>query len=757
MAFEPTNLNRVPAHQDDSLGGDDRRQYFFHRLRAQAETDLAELVRKLWRRKMVIIGAVVTITTLTVITVKQLTPLYEATAEVMINPPANRVIDMEEVLSGLPFNMATIQSEIQVIKSRGLAERVITRLKLFSDPEFNHALRPTPKWQELIDPRTHLPDDWVEILFGDEKVLSEAQARMRDRNAVINNFLDILRVDRVGRSRVIKISFESESPDRAASIANTVADLYIVEQLEAKFEATRRATVWLNDRLTVLRKNVSTSERAVEKFRNSAGLIKGRDSTLASQQITELNTQLVLARSKRAESEARLGQVQNSLKGADGVDSVVQVLASPLIQRLREQEAEVLRKTAELSQEYGDKHPRMINTRAELADIGTKIKAEVYRIIRGLHNDVGVSEAQERSLRASIRELETRIGHLNSAEVQLRALEREASANRALYTNFLRRSKEVSEQEGIQRADARIISSAAVPTEPSFPRVGLLVALAFVGSIFTGVGMVAVIEAMDHGFRSMEQVEQVTGIPSLSLVPLLGKFATPHNYVIDKPTSAFAESLRSLHASLLLSNVDKPPKMILIASAVPEEGKTIIAVSLARVVAGLGRKVILIDGDLRRPEIHKLLGQDLKPGLVDVLAGEATLQESLRKDDASNLLVLPAGSQSTNPVDLFSSQQLKDILAKLAESADLVVIDSPPVLAVSDARTLSRLVDKTVFIVRWAETRREVATMGLKQIMDTGADVAGVVLSMVNVRQHARYGFGDSGYYYGRYRKYYTG
>ncbi len=367
MAFEPTNLNHVPAHHDDSPGGDDRRQHFFHRLRSQGETDVAELFRKLWRHKMVIIGSVVTITTLTVIIVKQLTPLYEATAEVMINPPANRVIDMEEVLSGLPFDMATIQSEIQVIKSRGLAERVITRLKLFSDPEFNHALRPTPKWQELIDPRTNLPDDWVKILFGDEKVLSEAQARMRDRNEVINNFLNILRVDRVGRSRVIEISFESESPDRAASIANTVADLYIVEQLEAKFEATRRATVWLNDRLTVLRKEVATSERAVEKFRKSSGLIEGRDSTLASQQITELNTQLVLARSKRAESKARLGQVETSLKTPNGIESVVQVLEAALIQRLREQEAQVLRKTAELSQEYGNKHPRMINARAELA------------------------------------------------------------------------------------------------------------------------------------------------------------------------------------------------------------------------------------------------------------------------------------------------------------------------------------------------------------------------------------------------------
>ncbi len=757
MAFEPTNLNPVAAHHDDSPGGDDRRQHFFHRLRSQAEADLAELIRKLWRRKMVIIGAVVTITTLTVITVKQLTPLYGATAEVMINPPENRVINMEEVLSGLPFDMATIESEIQVIMSRGLAERVITRLKLFSDPEFNYALRPTPRWRELIDPRTYLPDDWVEILFGDEKILSEAEARVRNRNAVVNNFLNILSVNRVGRSRVIKISFESERPARAASIANTVADLYIVEQLEAKFEATRRATVWLSDRVAVLRKNVATSERAVEKYRKSSGLIKGKDITLASQQISELNTQLVLVRSKRAESKARLGQVENSLKGSNGIDSVVQVLESPLIQSLREQEAQVLRNTAQLSQEYGDKHPRMINARAELADIGKKIQAEVLRIIQGLRNAVGVTEAQERSLKASIRELKIRIGRLNNAEVQLRALEREAEATRALYTNFLSRFKEVNEQQGTQRADARIISPAAVPTEPSFPKFGLFVALAFVGSILTGVGMVAVIETMDHGFRSMEQVEQVTGIPSLSLVPLLGKLTTPHNYVIDKPISAFAESLRSLHAGLLLSDVDKPPKTILIASAVPKEGKTIIAISLARVVAGLGRKVILVDGDLRRPEIHTLLGQDSKPGLVDVLAGEATLQESLRKDDASNLLVLPAGSQSTNPVDLFSSQQLKDILAKLAESADLVVIDSPPVLAVSDARTLSRLVDKTVFIMRWAETRREVAIMGLKQIMDTGADVAGVVLSMVNVRQHARYYFGDSGYYHGRHRKYYTG
>ena len=231
----------------------------------------------------------------------------------------------------------------------------------------------------------------------------------------------------------------------------------------------------------------------------------------------------------------------------------------------------------------------------------------------------------------------------------------------------------------------------------------------------------------------------------------------PYDDILDNPISAYSESIRSLQTALLLSDVDHPPKIVLIASSVPEEGKTSLCISLARTAAKMGRKVILVDVDLRRPQIHEFLELDQRPGLVDVLAGNATIDDALCSDEASGALVLTAGSDTPSPIDLLGSENLKATLSDLAGRADIVILDSAPVLSVSDTRVLSHLADKTVYIVRWAETRREVVILGLKQILDAGASVAGVILSRVNIKKHARYGYGDSGYYYGRSRKYYRG
>lgn len=723
---------------------------------AALEIDLQEILRRLWRHRGVIVGVFVCLVILATVVITQLTPLYTASAQVMINPRKAQTVNLEAALSGLPLDQETIASEIEVIKSKGLAVRAVNKLELYRYQEFNRRLRPDSSWAWL-NPLNLLPDDWRKYLRGPQTIVSEEERASLERVGVIDAFHRSLDIERVERSRVISISFTSRDPKIAHQAANAIADLYIVEQLEAKFDATKKATSWLNDRLAELRKQVDISERAVETYRLQSGLTESKGTTLVSQQVSELSTQLVLANAKRTEAEARLRQVEALITQRDGISSAAEVLASPLIQSLRGQEATVLRKVAELSQEYGDKHPRMINMNAELENIRAKITAEVARIVQGLKNEVAVSASRETALQNRIRDLEQRVGNLNRSEIRLRALEREAKANRTLYENFLGRFKELSEQGDIQQADARVVSYADIPITPSFPRTLLLLGLACVGSLVAGVGTAGVIERLDHGFRSMEQIEAQTGIPAISLLPTVPRSSiAPHDYVIQNPHSAYSESLRSLFASLHLSNVDNPPKIVLMASSVPEEGKTSTAVALARLIARTGKKVILIDGDLRRPQVHRLLGIPGQPGLVEVLAGEVKLDAALTRDEEAGVYILPAGAKPSNPVDLFSSQHLKNLVGSLGNAADMVIIDSAPLAAVSDARILARLVDKTVFIVRWASTRREVVQLALRQLQDAGADLAGVVLSRVDVRKHAGYGYGDSGYYYGRSRKYYT-
>lgn len=732
------------------------------------EVDLRQLFRKLWRRKSLIFGTVMFMTVLAVIILYQITPLYTGETYVLIEPRESNVVDLEAVLSGLGSDTETIQSEIEVIRSRQLISKLVDKLRLERNPEFNATLRPKGVLDEYVvpylDPRQYIPEEWLSAVLGDmeEEIISEQDLRARERAEIVDAVQGELDISIKGRSRVIVISFRSEAPKIAALATNTLADLYIDDQLEAKFEATQRATSWLNERVSGLREKVQASERAVEAYRKKSGLLAGQSGTLTSQQVSELNTQLILAQTARAEAEARLKQVMDLIASTGGGETAAEVLDSLLITRLREQEAEVERRAAELTEEYGDRHPKMINVRAEAQDIQKKIRMEVKKILKGLENEVGVARAGENSLRKSMEKLKGRLAKSNRAEVQLRSLEREANATRVLLETFLTRFKETRTQEDIdiQQADARIISFAEPPVEPSFPKKKLIVALAFVGSTFLGILLAFVVEQLDKGFRSGEQIEKATGVSVLGLVPLLSgvsKLVTsPEIYILNRPTSAFGESIRSLHTSLHVSNADNPPKKILITSAVPKEGKTAITLSLGRFLAKAGHKVIMVDADFRRPGLAKKIGLKTEPGLVDLLSGDTSLEDVLQKDRASGAYVMAAGKPSQSPPDLLASNRLKLIFDGLAKEFDCVLIDSPPVLAVSDSRILSQVADATVFVVRWADTNREIVAQGLKQILSSGGNLAGAVLSQVNAKKHSKYGYSDSGYYYGRIKKYYV-
>ncbi len=716
------------------------------------ELDLGELLRVLRRRKGIILGTIVTITALALLIIFQLTPRYTASSVVMIDPREVQVVDVEAVLSGLSSDRETIESEIQVIRSRGLAKKVVAKLKLDKDPEFNDLLRPPTVAGRLLDFRQY---------FSKQEKLSEEETAERARTRIIDAFVEKLEVKQEGRARVIFVSFESENRHTAALVANTLADLYIVAQLEAKFEATKRANTWLNERLSELRAEVGASERAVEEFRAKSGLVRGKDVSLAFQEISEVSSQLIQARLARAGAEARLRQIEVRLSSVDGVDSVSEVLESPLIQRLRQQEADVERSEAELATVFGARHPKMINVRAEVRDLRAKIEREVGKIVGAVRNEVAVARAREAALEKSLEKLKSELTGLNKSEVQLRAHEREAQANRTLFETFLARFKETSSQQGFQQADATILSRADVPDKASFPRKGLLLAVSMVGAGVLGLLLAFAREQLDHGFRSMEQLEQLMGVSALGIIPSLKRLGAagkaPEAYLLERPTSAYSEAIRSLHTGLLLSDVDQPPKVILIASALPKEGKTVTAVSLARILGSIGHKVIIVDCDLRRATAHEAFGVSSRPGLVECLTGEKPVDEAIQKDEKSGAHLLAAGAPAPNPPDLLGSEQMKNLLVALAESYELVILDSAPVLAVSDARVLSRLADKTVFLVRWTDTRRETAVAALRQLIDAGSDVAGVVLTMVDVKKHARYGYADSGYYYGRVKKYYTG
>lgn len=723
------------------------------------EPNLLSVLALLWRRKGLILSTVILTTLAAVLLVFQVTPRYTAEARILFGTRAAKVVDIERVLGALRSDRATISSEVEVLSSRSLAEKVVDRLGLVDRPEFNRHLRPS----SLPDPRDWLPPDLRTTLFGTapDTPATAAEADRQVRSDVITALQEATTVDVINISRVVSVTAISEDPSLAAAIANALTDIYLREHLEEKLDATRQAADWLSERVRTLRDQVESSQRAVEDFRQKQGLIQARDTTLVEQQIYEVNTQLISAQTKTAEADARLRHARGLMRTKGrGVDAASEVLSAPLIQQLRMEEAKLAGEKAQMASEYGKRHPKMINVTAELADIRAKIGVEVRRIVRGLENSLEVAQTRQRTLQRSLDKLKAEASRLTASQARLRLLERDAAANQNLYDTFLARWKETGEQDALHRADARIISRATVPSEPSWPNKPAAVSIALVGSMLLALLLVFFVEqVLDRGVRDAEQIENLMGMGTLGMVPMLaGSRTSLFDHVLNEPTSSFSESLRMLHAGLQISDSgDARSQTVLITSSVAEEGKTFIALSLARLMARSGRKVLLIDADLRHGQIAQRLRLPSRRGLADLLTGRlVSADDAIQRDELSGLHVLTVGRRDGIPTDILQSESMRRLMEKLRPHYELIVVDSPPALLVSDARTLARLMDKTVFVVRWSETARKVAVAGFRQLVESKAQMAGVVLSMAKPRRGDRYSYYGPGAYgwsskYGRY------
>jgi len=733
-----------------------------------------EYLQLLWYRKKLILAITVFVSVVGWIQVNQIRDLYSATSTLMLGTQKTQAVDIESVVEREYWGDRML-TEIEVLRSRGLARKVVERLNLQNYPEFNSSLREPEErffdFLKYVDPRTWVPQAWKESVgeaVGRETRVdpveppTEAELEERQLATATNILMGKLKVSEISYSGVVNVNGTSWDPNMAARIANELPEAYIVDQLESRFEATEKANAWLSDQLQDLEAKVRESERAVEIFREERGLAETSGGGLLDRQLSELNSQLIVARAEMAEIEARLEQIRLlNVGNTSRLATMTEVLSSPMIQQLRSQELEVLARQSELSLEYGPKHPRMLQVQAELGEIRERIDLEIHNLIAGLENEADFARARIAKLEAGIREVQGEFSEANQEAVQLRALEREAAANRTLYETFLNRFKETSATQGLEASDARVLSTAEVPGGPSYPnrrqQLMTIVLLGFVGAC----GLVIGLHFLNPGLRTPEQVQQAVGAYVLGVVPVVPGKTAMYDYVLEKPQSGVVEALNSMKFSLALSDPDIQVKAVQVTSSVPEEGKTSLALSLARVEAASGKNVILVDADLRRSSIAKKLGlvRDHK-GLSDlVIAGDVELGDYVQRDDKGAMDYMPIGTaQYANAGDIFSSLRMEHILQQLKERYDLVVVDAPPVMAVADARIIGRLVDKTLFVVRWDKTPGKVARTALDQLRRYGTDVAGIVLQQVDLQRFGRIGYASSGYYYhyGRYRKYYS-
>ncbi len=725
-------------------------------------SEILEFFGALRRRQAILFACFILITGLATISVYMITPQYEAFSAILIDVRERPLGNIDAIVTGLPAGSETIQSEIAVIESRDFLERVAQNLKLYEIPEFNIGLREQTIWGEFVLTIRGFVESLIEAITGPKSKtpVTPEEEFERERALVITTLSENLEVQPRAQTWVIDVRARSESPVLAARLANTIAELYQVNQLEVKYEATKRSTSWLTDRLSDLRNDLEAAEMKMEQYRSSAGLLQGRENvTLSEQQIFDINAQLTAARIRRGEVQARLRQAEQLLRSPEGASAAGDVLGSPIVQNLLALQNELMRQISELSATVGENHPDLIKVRAAARDLRSELAVEIGKVVGSLRNELAVATSQERALEQNLIALESKVGELNSREAELRILQREAETSRLLYETFLTRFKETQQQEEIQQADARIISRADVPLWPAFPDKKMVIALAAICSLLVGVLIVALFEILERGLRSMEEVYRYIGLPCFALVPAISKFrlarASPEDYVMQNRTSAYAEALRSLHNGIMMSGPEAKPKLVVVTSARPNEGKTSIAISMGRLMAMSGRRVILLDFDQRKPEVDERLRSPHKAGIVEYLSGEVELVDVVQKEVASGLEFIVSGRHTHSFVELLRSERLNQLLEQLRGDYDLVLVDGPPVLALADIKLLSRLADRTVLIVRWRDTPRNVVRVALRQLVDAGVTVAGVAISRVDVRRNAQYGFGDSTLFTGAFRKYY--
>lgn len=687
----------------------------------QADTiDISALFGTLWRGKL-LIASVVALAVLAggYYAYIAATPLYRATAVVILETKQESIVDLQSVLGGMSGDTSEVNSEVEVFKSRTLAGKVVDRLDLSSDPEFNATLNAPSIVARL--------KFFIKSNLG---MLEPAQVTIPDQihDSVITNLLNQVTIRNIPQSLVFQITAETTDPRKSALIADTVVQLYVQDQVDVKLDATAQATTWLSSRVAELQQQLEVAESTVSSFNSSTDLISVEALQLLDRQAKDLRDRIGNAEIAQAQAETTLANLTAANSRQDQAAAAGLVLPNSLIGGDTTD--------TQAAREFDTRFTQAVN----------RMQLEVSRLTQQLS-----------ALRASETTLQNQISSQNADLIKLQQLTREAEATRLLYEYFLTRLKETSAQEGIQQPDSRILSNAVIPNIAASPRKPLILAMAAILGAMLGAALVLLRESSKSGFRSAPDLENTTGYAVLGQIPIIPARTrqTTLGYLMEKPESVAAESIRNLRTSLLLSNVDNPPQVIVSTSSIPGEGKTTTSLSLAQNMGDMGRKVLLIEGDIRRRTLNEYFDNLPKYGIVSVISGEKTLDETLYHNPQLKADMLIGEKTSVNAADLFSSDRFKVLIEDLRGRYDTIIIDTPPVLVVPDARIIAQNADAVLFSVKWDSTPREQVEEGLGMFRTGRIRIGGLVLTQINAKQMKRYG-GKYGTYAAYGSKYYT-
>lgn len=703
--------------------------------------DSRKIGHTLWARKGSILILALLATVLAAVVMQSITPVYRAVASLVIEPKGAMLISFQQTADPSNPTSDYLQTQISLIQSRAVAERAVRQLNLTEHPEFDPRQHPT-----LMQRGKNLVAKLAPGLFPVSWSTSEPLTSAEVFDGAVMALMEHTSVAAVGKSQLVTISVTLNDKQTAAFAANAVAHGYLDSRLDAQVSDSRVSSRWMNTRLIELRTELQQSESKLQSYRDAEGLVDVDGvTTISANELAKTSDSMVDARRERAEAQSQYQQVQGiGGKGSDQLSSIPAVIGNPVIQQFQAEEARAQSKVDELSRRYGDRHPKMLAARSDLAAAQASMRSQVTQVVAGLKRNYQLAQANEDSLRASVNNSRAQIQDISRKEFKLRELQRDVDSNRSLYDTFVTRLRETTATADIGLSNARIVDEALAPLNPNTPRKSLILSIVALLALGLGCGLALLRDSMKNTFKSSDDIEKKLRLPVLGVVPLLKKknSARVARQFERNDNAAFNEAIRTLRTGVMLSDIEARRRVVVITSSVPGEGKSAVAINLASALGRLER-VLLIEADLRRPTLARNLGlSNDQIGLANLISGNSPNEECIQR--VGDMDVLPAGAVPSNPLELLASPRFVSFLEWAKTRYDRVLIDSPASQSVSDAALLCAKADAVLYVVKSDSTAAPLVQRGISELLRNGAPVTGVILNQVSA-MNTRYG--HQGYY----------
>jgi succinoglycan biosynthesis transport protein ExoP len=728
------------------------------------QIDVRYYLRVPFKRRWTILNIVFAVLVIAALFILSATPVYRASSRIVIEKENPNLMSIQEVLAVDSTGSDYYQTQYKIIESRAVAKGVIKRLQLGDDPEFlpkpaDSMLARLKAWVSAI---LDAGLEFVKTLFPTNPEPPGAAPGEVNDSKLIDKFIDRVSVSPIRNSRLVDVSVEATNPQLAARMTNELVRTYIDQNMETKLAAAKDAVKWLNERIDDERQKVEAAETALLLYKENHGIItdfSSENEKITAQKLASLNEQVIRAESDRVEAETRYRQAMEMVENPGMLDSIPEVLDSQIIQEIKKLEVSIYNRMSELSKKYGRKHPQMVALESELGELRKRKIQESRRVVSSLKNQFRLAKAKEASLKEAFAQQKRESLEMNKKAIQFGVLQRQAESSRHMYELLIKRFKETSLAEEMKTGNIRIIDAAEVPQEPVKPKKKLLLVLALFFGLSLGVGFAFVLEHLDNTIKVPDEVKTLLKIPYLGPVPRFksdsGLKGRKANGLIayHEPKSTASESFRGIRTGILYSSADKIPQVVLVTSSGPYEGKTTCASNLAVVMGQAGSKVLLIDCDMRRPRIHNEFQLPRSVGFSSLLVGSNDADKAIFQSKVDNLDVIPAGPIPPNPSEIIGSERMIRVLNEFRESYDRIIIDSPPITAVTDSVVLSNLVDGVVLVIRAGETPRPIVKNGISQLKSVDSHILGAVLNAVDTSKHNTNYYQYYYYYYGEEHK----